>query len=206
MRKEIGAILLCGGRSARMGQDKGLVEWDGQPLVVRAARLLRGLSVEVLAVTGYSRRYVELLEPLGVTVLADRVPGLGPLGGIHTGLLHSKREYNLVLACDMPLVEPALLELLIDEISPEFAVIVPQVRGFFEPLLAIYSRRCLPAIEGLLAAGKRKPIDLYGLAPIKVVPEEKLRRIDPELKSFFNLNVPERMQQLLTQQASGDTE
>ena len=187
MGGELGAILLCGGRSRRMGRDKGLIEWEGEPLVVRAARLLRGFSTEVLVVTGTAVRYRELLD---LPVLPDAIPNLGPLGGIYTGLLHARHEYNLVLACDMPLVRPKLLELLISEVSPEFAVIVPRVREFFEPLLAIYTKRCLPAIERLLAAGKRKPTDLYGLVPTKIVPEERLREVDPKLESFFNLNLP----------------
>lgn len=181
-------ILLCGGRSERMGQDKGLIEWRGQPLIVRLATLLQGMFEEVLVVTGRERRYRDLLD---LPILEDEIKGLGPLGGIYTGLLRSSHEYNLVAACDMPYVKPELLELLVDEIEPSSWVTVPQVHGFLEPLLAIYSKRCLPETERLLSAGKLRIQGLYELVPTKVIPEERLREVDSELESFFNLNAPE---------------
>jgi len=190
MFSEVSAILLCGGRSTRMGRDKGLIEWEGQPAVVRTARLLRGLFPEVLAVTGPSRRYVELLEPLGVAVLADRIGGLGPLGGLYTGLSASTAEYSLAVACDMPRLRPELISLLVGEIDPEVWAVVPQVRGSLEPLLAIYSRRCLPKLEELIDQRRLKLQELCQLLPRKVIPEERLREADPELESFLNLNRP----------------
>lgn len=174
-----------------MGQDKGLIEWEGQPVVARIAKLLRGLFPEVLAVTGHTRRYVELLEPLGVIVLADRIGGLGPLGGLYTGLLASSADYSLAVACDMPRIKPELVRLLVGEIEPRSWAIVPQVRGTLEPLLAIYSRRCLPKIEELLDQGRLKLQGLCELVSKKVIPEERLREADPKLESFLNLNRPE---------------
>jgi len=192
MFKEISAILLCGGCSVRMGRDKGLIEWEGQPLVVRLASLLQGLFEEVLVVTGQGPRYRELLD---LPILEDRVKGLGPLGGLYTALLASSNEYNLVAACDMPRLKPELLALLAREIDGSW-LIIPQVRGYLEPLPAIYSKRCLPTVEQLLSSGKPKLQELGELVPTKIVPEGELRKADPKLESFFNLNVPEDLEQI----------
>ena len=187
MFKKISAILLCGGCSARMGRDKGLIEWEGQPLVVRLAELLQGLFQEVLVVTGQKPRYRDLLD---LPILEDKIKGLGPLGGLYSGLLASANEYNLVAACDMPLIKPELIALLVGEIDDSW-IIIPQVRGYWEPLPAVYSKRCLPAIERLIGSGRPKLQGLCELVPTKTVPEARLREVDPKLESFFNLNVPE---------------
>jgi len=187
MFKDLSAILLCGGRSRRMGRDKGLIEWQGEPLIVRLATLLQGLFQEVLVVTGRERRYTDLLD---LPILEDKIEGIGPLGGIYTGLLHSAHDYNLVIACDMPLIKPELIALLVEEIDESW-IIIPQVRRSLEPLLAIYSKRCLPAIEQLISSKRLKLQGLCELVPTKIVPEERLREADPKLESFLNLNAPE---------------
>jgi len=130
MFKDISAILLCGGRSTRMGRDKGLIEWESEPLVVRLATLLQTLFEEVLVVTGKKPRYRELLD---LPILEDEIKGLGPLGGLYSGLLASTNEYNLAAACDMLLIKPELIALLTGEIDDSW-IIVPQVRGYLEPL------------------------------------------------------------------------
>ncbi|MFQ6033462.1 MAG: molybdenum cofactor guanylyltransferase, partial [Candidatus Bipolaricaulia bacterium] len=116
----LSGILLCGGRAARMGRDKGLIEWEGEPLIARLAKLLQGLFQEVLVVTGRERRYQDLLD---LPILEDRIKGAGPLGGIYTGLLHSSNDYTLVVACDMPLIRPELIELLAGEIDGSWAIV-----------------------------------------------------------------------------------
>lgn len=192
MFSELSAILLCGGRSDRMGLNKGLIEWKGQPLIVRLAELLEELFGDVLLITGQERRYTELID---LPILKDKMEGLGPLGGIYTGLLASGNEHNLVAACDMPQVKPELLKLLVGEID-DSPLIVPQVGGFLEPLLAVYSKRCISKIEHLFQLEKLKPLDLLELLPAKIIPEEKLRKVDPGLESFFNLNAPEDLRPL----------
>lgn len=187
MVAHLSAILLCGGRSERMGLDKGLIEWAGRPLVVRLAELLEGLFEEVLVITGQERRYTDLLE---LPILEDRIKGLGPLGGIYTGLLAARNDCSLVAACDMPQIKPELIELLVGEVNRS-SIIVPRVHGYMEPLLAVYSKRCLPAIEQLINSGKPKLHDLCELVPTKIIPEERLRAVDPQLEGFFNINLPD---------------
>lgn len=187
MQREVSAILLSGGRSARMGQDKARIDWDGKPLVTHMVQLLQNLFQEILLVTGDTPRYTEIVD---VPVLPDRRKGLGPLGGIHTGLHASSNDWNLVLACDMPYVRLSLIARLVDEVDDRYKVVVPEVTGYFEPLLALYHKSCLPEVDRLIAAHRLKPIELYTLVPTKVLPHEYIERIDPGLSSFFNLNAP----------------
>lgn len=160
---------------------------------VRAARLLQGLFREVLVITGHKRCYQDLLD---LPILEDEIKDLGPLGGIYTGLLRSMNEYNLVMACDMSQVKPELISLLVSEIERSSWIIIPRFRGYLEPLLAIYSERCIPQIEQSIASGKWKVTDLHELVPTKTIPEERLREADPELQSFLNLNTLEDLRLL----------
>ncbi|MCR4403891.1 MAG: molybdenum cofactor guanylyltransferase [Candidatus Acetothermia bacterium] len=182
-------IVLAGGRSRQLGRDKGLLCFEGEPLVVRAVRLLEGLCPEVLVITGERRRYTDLLD---VPVVEDLVKGKGPLGGIYTGLMVSTYEYSLVVACDMPLLSPSVLSLLLERIplSPQAEAILPRVRGYLEPFPGVYRRSCAAKIGGLLAKGSLRVHNLLELIPKEVVAEEELRAVDPGLRSFTNLNTP----------------
>jgi len=84
---------------------------------------------------------------LGVRIVEDAVSGKGPLGGIYTGLLVSKSEYNFICGCDMPFLNVDLLRFMVSETTDENDIVIPVVKGFVEPLHAIYSKRCLPAIK-----------------------------------------------------------
>lgn len=186
-------IVLAGGRSRRLGRDKALLCFEGEPLVARAVRFLKGLCPEVLVITGEERRYADLLD---VPVLEDLVKGKGPLGGLYTALVASSHDYNLVLACDMPLLEPRLLVLLLERIAlaPRAGAIVPEVGGQLEPFPGVYRRSCAIKIRELLARGCLRVHDLFELVPTAVVAEEEIRAADPGLRSFINLNRPEELE------------
>jgi len=184
-------IVLAGGRSRRLGRDKALLCFEGEPLVVRAVRLLKGLCPEVLVITGEERRYTDLLD---VPVVEDLVKGLGPLGGLYTALAISSYDYNLVLACDMPLLEPRLLALLLGRIAltPQAEAIVPRVRGYLEPFPGVYHRRCLDKIQGLLREGRLKIQGLLEALDLALVPQEEVQVVVSVsgLRAFVNLNTP----------------
>ncbi len=130
-----------------------------------------------------------------VRVLADMIPGKGPLGGIYTGLLNSKSEYNFFFACDMPFLNIDLLKFIISEIDASDAVI-PMVRGFVEPLHAIYSKRCLPAIKNCLENENLRIKSFFPEVKCKYIPEVERRKYDPSLQSFVNLNTPEAVESI----------
>ncbi|MCI2430516.1 molybdenum cofactor guanylyltransferase [Candidatus Acetothermia bacterium] len=178
-------ILLAGGRSRRMGQDKALLPWHGRTLIEDLVVRLKELSDDLLVITGEKIRYRDLLR---VPIFADEIVDQGPIGGLYTGLKRARHEYSLVVACDMPLVGPALVKLLSQEIDEKVWAIVPEVRGHRVPTLAIYHKSSLSVIEQLLSLGRTSLQALLDSVSLKVIPEERLRECDPQLRSFINLN------------------
>lgn len=119
------------------------------------------------------------------------------MGGIYTGLLAAKNYYSLVTACDMPLIDLRIISLLLNEIEGSAAMaIVPKIAGKWEPLLAIYSKACIPKMEESLTQGRVKMQEFLGLISAKAVPEEKLKELDPALRCFTNLNTLEDLERL----------
>lgn len=138
-------VVLAGGKSTRMGQDKALLEVDGKPLLVHAVDRMRP-HVRELFVVGDPRKYGHLLPE----VLPDEIPGMGPLGGIVTAMGIARHDRLLVLAVDVPGVNERLLERLTRELPEEADALVPRHGDALEPLVAAYHRRCLPAFMGRL--------------------------------------------------------
>jgi len=178
-RASAAGFVLAGGESARMGRDKALLEIGGQPLVQRVAALVRSAAGSA-AIVGEPARYGHL----GFPVLADRVRGLGPLGGLLTALEHSGAEWNLVVACDMPALSLALLGRLLQHAETALdARCVAAVSGRGpEPLCAVYHRACLPVVRRAAAEGRLRMTDLLGeLGPVPV---------DSERQTIENINTP----------------
>lgn len=184
---DISAAVMAGGRSRRMGRDKAWIEFEGQPLIARVIAVLREVADEVLIVAN-DDRYAEL----GPRVVADRFPDGGALGGIATGVGAAAHELVLVAACDMPFTSAATWRLLLERAEGADAV-VPRIRGEYETLHALYSKRCLPAMDSALASGRMRVISFFQDVDVHEVGEADLRRVDPELRSFINLNTPEEL-------------
>lgn len=130
-------VVLAGGKSTRMGQDKALLVVDGKPLLTQAIERLEP-HVRELLVIGDPRKY----RKLHADVVPDDLEGLGPLGGIVTAMGHARRDRLIVLACDVPGVNDALIERLQRAWSDEQDALVPRHEGQLEPLVAAYHRRC----------------------------------------------------------------
>jgi molybdopterin-guanine dinucleotide biosynthesis protein A len=190
----ISAIILAGGNSTRFKKDKALLKWEGEYLLVRQVNLLKSMFDEVLVVTGDERRYDGLVD---ARVVEDLVKGKGPLGGIHAGLSFSSNDCNLVIPCDLPFLRKEVLLLLIDRFDGQAQVILPVARGYIEPLVGIYHRSCLPSIERLLRGNRLKVLELLGLVPFRLIPEPDILKVDPDLRSFFNLNSPDDYEKAL---------
>lgn len=154
------AWVLVGGRSTRMGTDKALIDAGKGPLAMEVASKA-AQSCEAVSLVGDPIRY----SSLGLPVVGDNFPGLGPLSGIEAALGATEAEWNLIVACDMPLLDRAIFERLFTE-AAGFDCAVPQhPDGRLEPLCAVYHRRCHPAIVAALESGIRKVTDaLQGLA------------------------------------------
>jgi molybdopterin-guanine dinucleotide biosynthesis protein A len=192
--RALSTIVLAGGHSHRLGQDKALLPWRGRTLIEYIVSQLKAISDDVLVITGPQVRYGDLLD---VPIFADNIKDVGPMGGLYTGLTHARYDYSFVAACDMPLLSRAVIDLLREELDGSAWAIVPKIADYRVPTLAIYHKKSLSVIERLLAQGRTSLQELLDAIPTKIISEQNLRQIDPALRSFFNLNTPEDWEELI---------
>lgn len=195
----LSGVILAGGKGRRMGTDKSRLMLGGETLVARAVRTLGALSDDVIVVTSTP----EPLTGLGVRQAGDVMPGGGALSGIHAGLMAARHEFAVVIACDMPFLNLALLQHMAS-LAPGHDAVVPWWQDEAETLHAIYSRNCLPAIEPILRRGGGRIVEFYSHIQIRYLEPEEIIRFDPEGLSFFNVNSPEdwaRAQELAARQS-----
>jgi molybdenum cofactor guanylyltransferase len=199
MEKQTGAIILAGGSSTRMGTNKALLRLSpcGLTVIERVVTRLgeARLSPDLL-VTNTPHEYAFL----GLPMVPDDVPGAGPLGGIRTALNHSPYERVLVVACDMPMLNPTLLRYMVS-LPGDYDAFIPRRtdvpgRERLETLHAIYSRRCIVPISERIRAGELKVAALAEDIRVRYLGEEEMRRYDPGLQSFRNVNTPEDWEEL----------
>lgn len=183
----VSAAVMAGGRSRRMGRDKAWIEFEGRPLIARVIDVLREVADEVIIVANEAR-----YEELGVRVVADRFPEGGALGGIATGVGAAQHDLVLVAACDMPFTSAAVWRSLVERADGSDAV-VPMIAGEYETLHALYTKRCLPAMESALASSRMRVISFFPEVRVSEVGEDELRAVDPDLRSFTNVNTPEEL-------------
>lgn len=193
------ALILAGGKSTRMGRDKGLIELAGRPLIVWVIERLRGVVEEIAVATSPTNDGAyRAVVPSGVECVRDTTPHLGPLGGWRWGLPALHGEYVAIAPCDTPLYAPALANLLFERAHGHDGA-VPKLRGMFEPLHGVYRRQRLEeAVRRTLDAGQMRPIHTYAHLDIVEIPEDDVRRVDPEFESFMNANTPEDLDRLRT--------
>jgi molybdenum cofactor guanylyltransferase len=191
MMESVSAIILAGGQSRRMGQDKALIDFRGRPIIAHVIDTLRELSNDVIVVSNRS----SVVDSFGARVVPDYEPPAGPLGGIAAGLSVMRHELAIVVACDMPFLNSPLLRYLIEQAAEADAVVM-QIEDNFEPLHAVYRRACLTAINQHLAAGDRRVISFYADVRVRSVPEINWRTLDPDGRSTANLNTPDDLSML----------
>jgi molybdenum cofactor guanylyltransferase len=187
-------IILAGGQSRRLGTAKALLRLNEETFVEHAASLLHGRCHRIIVVADPALSLPPLAD---CTVLRDEQPGLGPLGGIVTALSASDDEWHLALACDVPLIRPALLHLIVSRQSDQTDAVIPHAAGRLQPLIATYSRRCLEPARQALLNGERAMLALLTRVKVTVIEEHDLREVDPELISFININTWQDYQSLL---------
>jgi molybdopterin-guanine dinucleotide biosynthesis protein A len=195
----IGAFVLAGGKSSRMGRAKGMLPLGGRPLIVHMARLAGSVGDPPIIV-GPPTKY----SGLGFRVVADDRRNLGPLGGICTALRVTENGWNLIVGCDLPFLTREWLEFLASRAmdSPADVVIPVNERGY-EPLCAMYRKRAHEAIAAALARGVRKITD--GLAEVtlaRIEPEE-WKAFDPRGRLFKNINTPRDYEQARAEMEAG---
>ncbi len=184
--KEVTGVILAGGKSSRMGTDKGLMEFQGEKMIRRTMDVFRGLFREILIVTNLPLDYLDQ----DARIVTDIFPGKGPIGGIHTGLFFSSNEHAFFAACDMPFFNSEFISYMISRIG-NYDIIVPETEKGPQPLHAIYSRKCLNRIKTLINEDRLKVTGFYKSFRTLPIPMKEIARFDPENRIFFNVNTPE---------------
>ncbi len=195
-RQPLSGLILSGGRSRRLGQDKALLRlWGPQGPTLLEATVARLAAVcdEVLVVVDRPRDW----PPLSARVVFDRRPGGGALGGIYTGLAEAHFPFALVVACDMPFLSLELLRAMAGR-TRDYDVLLPRwgrgaqaPQGRVEPLHAIYGRPCLEPMRALLERGERRIVAFFPDVRVRYVEEDELARLDPQGRAFHNINTPQ---------------
>ncbi len=184
-------IVLSGGENRRMGTDKAFLMVAGIPMIEHVLRALRSAVNHIIIVTNSPEAYASY----DVEVTTDVHDARGPLTGIYSGLLRSRDEYNVVVACDMPFLNPRLLSYMAG-LAGEHDAILPKIGEFVEPLHAVYHRRMLPVIGDHLRRNQRRIREIFTGLSVRYVTEEELDRFDPLRRSFINLNTPEEYKEV----------
>jgi molybdopterin-guanine dinucleotide biosynthesis protein A len=187
-KNSISGIILSGGKSVRMGEDKAFIQVDGVPIISRIYDLFKELFQEVIIVTNQR----EFFRNFDSKICQDLIPDKGALGGLYTGLFFSSFQYSFCVACDMPFIKKSLIQYLIKNIQDD-DVVVPRTKDGFQPLHAIYSKSCLNPIKRIIDEGKYKIIDFYRMVRLRIVEEHDFLSLDPFRESFINVNTPEEL-------------
>jgi molybdopterin-guanine dinucleotide biosynthesis protein A len=187
-KNKITGIILSGGKSIRMGENKAFIEIEGVPIIHTIYTLFKDLFQEVIIVANQK----ELFSNFNSNIYSDLLPNKGALGGLYTGLFYSTFNYSFCVACDMPFIKISLVQYLIQRIKDE-DVIVPRTKDGLQPLHAFYSKNCLDPIKKIIEQGKYKIIDFYSMVNVKIVEENDFVSLDPFMESFINVNTPEEL-------------
>jgi molybdopterin-guanine dinucleotide biosynthesis protein A len=183
---EMTGIILSGGKSRRMGENKAFLKVQGERLIDRTVRIFKSIFEEVVVVTNDPLAYLDQ----DVMIVTDIVSGKGPLGGIYSGLFFSSFPSSFVAACDMPFLSEAFIRFMMDR-AGEHDVVVPETTDGLQPLHAVYSRKCLRGIVQLLEENHFKITELYGRFKTLKIHQEMILPYDPECLIFSNMNSPE---------------
>ena len=188
----ITGVILAGGHSRRMGQNKALMYLGTDTVIEHVIGQVLAVTNDLLLITNTPEPYTHLDLPMH----PDLVSNKGALGGIYTGLTYATNSSVLCVACDMPLLRPPLLHHLISSVGDHDAV-VPYVKALncyptrtFQTLCAVYSKRCLRVIDQMFTEGELRVHALYERISVRAVAPAEWQQFDPEGVSFFNINTP----------------
>jgi molybdenum cofactor guanylyltransferase len=185
-----GGIVLCGGKSTRMGVAKATLPFGPETMLQRVVRLLATVVSPIVVVAAREQSLPEL--PADVEITRDEREQRGPLEGLRAGLkaLPDSVELAYITSCDVPLLEPAFVERMV-ELLGDHDIAVIEIDGFPHPLSAVYRRETLPHVEALLEKDKLRPVFLFDAVRTRRVRPEEMLSVDPQLRTLRNLNTRE---------------
>ena len=185
-----GGIVLCGGKSTRMGTSKAALPFGDETMLERVVRLL-GTVVSPIVVVAAADQVLPALPP-GAIVTRDEQQGRGPLEGIRAGLkaLPEAVDAAYITSCDVPLLVPAFVTRMVS-LADGHDIAVMEIDHFTHPLSAVYRRGTLAHVERLLAADRLRPVFLFDAVDTRRVQPEEMAAVDPDLLTLRNLNTPD---------------
>lgn len=200
----ITGIILSGGKSSRMGQDKSFIRIKGERVIDRVVQLMKNLFEKVIIISNDKEKY----EYLGIPVYSDIFKDVGPIAGVHSGLLHSQTEQNFIISCDLPFMNCEMIKSIIDFKSNSL-IILPKANGYIQSLCGLYSKSLTKKIEEIINSDLSNELEVYAhkkrnlklKSLINSVQTEIIENID-EFKGyhpnvFFNMNSQEDYQQVI---------
>lgn len=190
------AVILAGGRSVRFGRDKSAEVIAGRSLLQRVVDAVSPIATEIVVVRAPGMRPPAVHAETPLRHAEDMREG-GALAGLYTGLLVVSQPVALVLGCDMPLLSQPMIRYLRGLLDQSVDVVMPLWEGREEPLHAFYRRTCLSAIEKALDEGKRRLVHFLPDVRVRYVSYDELQRLDPEGRSFWNVNQPSDLARVL---------
>jgi molybdopterin-guanine dinucleotide biosynthesis protein A len=190
-----GGIVLCGGRSSRMGTSKALLPFGPETMLQRVVRILSTTVTPIVVVAAVDQELPALSAD--VAIARDERQGRGPLQGLAAGLraLPSDVEAAYVTSCDVPLLVPGFVQQML-ALAEGYDVALMEIDGFTHPLSAVYRRTVLPHVDRLLAQDRLRPVFLYDMVPTRRVKPTEITA-DPDLRTLRNLNTREEYEQAL---------
>lgn len=180
------AVVLCGGKSTRMGTNKSLLELNNRPVIEHIIKEFRKITDRIIIITNDKETYQNLNVPL----YSDRFKEAGPLAGIESAMYHVAADQYIFAACDMPFINKDVYEYLLQS-SDAYEAVVPKYNGRLHPLASIYKRTSLPIIQQKLEHGDYRVRSFYDDIQINYVSD--FSNLDEDLlqRHFFNMNHPE---------------
>lgn len=190
MKKALTGVILAGGLNTRLpGQNKAFIRLAGQTIIDRLYQMFSDLFEEVMIVANQP----VLFADFDCLIAADLFSIRASLTGIHTGLFYARHDNIFVCACDTPFLKPKLIETVVDAHLPSAGATMPATSAGLEPMCAVYAKKYLPLVESHVKRDQMKIQRVFGKKRIHPVSEQRLRRVDPDLVSFFNINCPADM-------------
>ena len=180
------AIILAGGKSSRMGSDKGLVLLNGKPMISYIIEILKKMQIPIIIISNN-----ENYKQFGLPVFADIIKEKGPLGGIYTGLKNSKTESNIIVSCDVPFLSNRIIELLINK-DNGYPISVVQSNGKTHPLIGLYSKKIVKKLFDTILLEKLKVRSFIEEFPLNTIELDKQEILEYE-NEIRNINTQEEL-------------
>lgn len=198
---KISAVIQAGGKSSRMGVDKAFVLLHGKPLIAHVLERLRQIEPDELFIIANPSDQSDQYARLNVPVIPDQIHDKGPLGGITTALEAARNPNLLVVACDMPFIDPRFLAYIVRlqrEAPVPYDAIVPRFEGQAQGLHALYHKTCLPTFQTCLDNNQLRLTDIFTTLNVRYIDEAEYVALGLDARSFTNINTPEELHRATT--------